>query len=102
MQVAQCQTITKLRVLSSGQQLLRLDFENKFAKAQAQALSERCLKVLADYDLLILSDYNKGSLGDIQALIQAASALSMPVLHPKAYAVDHYRNATLLTQHERV
>jgi D-beta-D-heptose 7-phosphate kinase/D-beta-D-heptose 1-phosphate adenosyltransferase len=97
-QAYQCQTITKLRVLSSGQQLLRLDFEKQFSKADSKELSDLCLTALPDYDILVLSDYNKGSLGNMQVLIQAARALAIPVLvDPKAYAVDNYRHATLLT-----
>lgn len=91
-------TIMKLRVLSSGQQLLRLDFEKKFDKQDALKLTHQCIEQLASYQVLVLSDYAKGTLAEPQALIQAAKALSIPVIvDPKGLDIDRYRGATLLT-----
>ncbi|WP_114416778.1 bifunctional D-glycero-beta-D-manno-heptose-7-phosphate kinase/D-glycero-beta-D-manno-heptose 1-phosphate adenylyltransferase HldE [Marinospirillum perlucidum] len=89
-------TITKLRVMSRNQQLLRLDFEEKlesepgFTQAFSQALPEQ--------DLIILSDYAKGTLQEVQALIQQAKAAGKKVLvDPKGKDFSIYRHATLLT-----
>jgi D-beta-D-heptose 7-phosphate kinase/D-beta-D-heptose 1-phosphate adenosyltransferase len=91
-------TITKLRVISRHQQLLRLDFEERFAAADAQQLVDTVLPCIGDFDALVLSDYAKGALADPQPLIAAAKKLGIPVLvDPKGSDFRRYRGATLLT-----
>ncbi|MGB1263222.1 MAG: bifunctional D-glycero-beta-D-manno-heptose-7-phosphate kinase/D-glycero-beta-D-manno-heptose 1-phosphate adenylyltransferase HldE [Cognaticolwellia sp.] len=91
-------TITKLRVLSRNQQLLRLDFEESFADVNKDELVEQTQALVAQHDLLLLSDYNKGTLSEVQALIKAAKAQNVPVLvDPKGTDFSRYRGATLLT-----
>lgn len=91
-------TITKLRVMSRNQQLLRLDFEESFADADKQPLLERTKALVAEHDLLLLSDYDKGTLSEVQALIQVAKAENVPVLvDPKGTDFSRYRGATLIT-----
>ena len=53
--VADKPTITKLRVLSRHQQLIRLDFEQEFAQADAQGLAGKPQALIKDVDLLIFS-----------------------------------------------
>jgi D-beta-D-heptose 7-phosphate kinase/D-beta-D-heptose 1-phosphate adenosyltransferase len=91
-------TITKLRVLSRNQQLLRLDFEESFAEIDKQPLIEQTKALVANHDLLLLSDYDKGTLSDVQALIKAANEHNVPVLvDPKGTDFSRYRGATLIT-----
>ncbi len=91
-------TITKLRVISRHQQLIRMDFEDGFAVSDAAALSEKALQLLSPVGALILSDYAKGALADPQPLILAAKAAGIPVLvDPKGSDFSRYRGATLLT-----
>ncbi len=91
-------TITKLRVMSRSQQLLRLDFEESFADADKQPLLAQTKALVAEHDLLLLSDYDKGTLSDVQSLIQAAKAHNVPVLvDPKGTDFSRYRGATLIT-----
>ncbi|WP_019528835.1 bifunctional D-glycero-beta-D-manno-heptose-7-phosphate kinase/D-glycero-beta-D-manno-heptose 1-phosphate adenylyltransferase HldE [Dasania marina] len=91
-------TITKLRVISRHQQLLRMDFEEAFSVAAADGLSEKARAMLPGMGALILSDYDKGALLDPQPLIQAAKALNIPILvDPKGTDFSRYRGATLLT-----
>lgn len=91
-------TITKLRVLSRNQQLLRLDFEESFAEIDKQPLIEQTKALIANHDLLLLSDYDKGTLSDVQALIKAANEHNVPVLvDPKGTDFARYRGATLIT-----
>lgn len=91
-------TITKLRVISRNQQLLRMDFEQPFAANAAVELSVQATRVIANYKAVILSDYAKGVLVDPQPLIRAARAAGVPVLvDPKGSDFERYRNATLLT-----
>lgn len=91
-------TITKLRVISRHQQLLRLDFEDAFTPEDARLLSEVALAAMAEAKALVLSDYAKGALQDPQPLIQAARKQGIPVLvDPKGTDFRRYRGATLLT-----
>lgn len=91
-------TITKLRVLSRHQQLIRLDFEEGFANVDQQPLLERIQHALPSMGALILSDYAKGALSKIQGMIALARAANVPVLiDPKGTDFERYRGATLLT-----
>ncbi|MCU7843670.1 MAG: bifunctional D-glycero-beta-D-manno-heptose-7-phosphate kinase/D-glycero-beta-D-manno-heptose 1-phosphate adenylyltransferase HldE [Candidatus Thiodiazotropha sp. (ex Monitilora ramsayi)] len=91
-------TITKLRVISRNQQLIRLDFEDGFPNVSSEALTERYKALLSDCDLVVLSDYNKGTLHDMQVFIETARAQNKPVLvDPKVRDFNPYRGATLIT-----
>ncbi|PHM23210.1 bifunctional D-glycero-beta-D-manno-heptose-7-phosphate kinase/D-glycero-beta-D-manno-heptose 1-phosphate adenylyltransferase HldE [Xenorhabdus ehlersii] len=91
-------TITKLRVLSRNQQLLRLDFEEGFQNIDAQPLLEKIQQSLPHIGALVLSDYAKGALSQIQAMIKLANEANVPVLiDPKGSDFSRYRGATLLT-----
>jgi D-beta-D-heptose 7-phosphate kinase/D-beta-D-heptose 1-phosphate adenosyltransferase len=91
-------TITKLRVISRNQQLLRLDFEAGFAPAQSTSLLSLLAEELPGAGALVLSDYGKGTLAEPAAWIAAARARGVPVLvDPKGRDFGRYRGATLLT-----
>ncbi|MDC9592149.1 bifunctional D-glycero-beta-D-manno-heptose-7-phosphate kinase/D-glycero-beta-D-manno-heptose 1-phosphate adenylyltransferase HldE [Xenorhabdus sp. IM139775] len=91
-------TITKLRVLSRNQQLLRLDFEEGFQNVDAQPMLEKIQQSLPHIGALVLSDYAKGALSQVQAMIQLANEANVPVLiDPKGSDFNRYRGATLLT-----
>jgi len=97
-QVADSATITKLRVLSRHQQLIRLDFEDGFNTYHGEGLLQRYQQQLTTAGAVILSDYGKGTLREIQGFIQAARAKNIPVLiDPKGNDFDRYRGATLIT-----
>jgi len=91
-------TITKLRVISRQQQLIRLDFEEHFKGRGSKGLGERVEKHIKGCGALILSDYAKGTLEDVQSLIELARANQVPVLvDPKGTDFSRYRGATLIT-----
>ncbi len=91
-------TITKLRVMSRNQQLLRLDFEKSFAEADKAALTQAFYAALPEHDLVVLSDYAKGCLTDAQAFIQAAKeAGKQVIIDPKGNDFSRYAGATLIT-----
>ncbi|SFC64221.1 bifunctional D-glycero-beta-D-manno-heptose-7-phosphate kinase/D-glycero-beta-D-manno-heptose 1-phosphate adenylyltransferase HldE [Pragia fontium] len=91
-------TITKLRVLSRNQQLLRLDFEEGFDNVDAQPILDRVQRALPQLGALVLSDYAKGALTSVQSLIQLGREAGVPVLiDPKGADFERYRGATLLT-----
>lgn len=81
-------TITKLRVLSRNQQLIRLDFEEGFEGVDPQPLHERINQALSSI----------GALASVQQMIQLARKAGVPVLiDPKGTDFERYRGATLLT-----
>jgi len=91
-------TITKLRVLSRNQQLIRLDFEESFANIDKSTLEQSVERLLADHNVLLLSDYNKGTLSQVQSLIAAAKKNNkIVVVDPKGTDFTKYRGATILT-----
>lgn len=90
-------TITKLRILSGHQQLIRLDFEDSFAAADAAPLLEKLDQALPDFDVLILSDYAKGGLAAVKEMIALARKHNVPVMiDPKGTSFEKYRGATLI------
>ena len=91
-------TITKLRALAQSQQLLRLDFEDGFAGFDPALLAERVATALDEADVLLLSDYGKGALREVQGLIALARERGVPVVvDPKGSDFARYRGATLIT-----
>lgn len=93
-------TITKLRVISRQQQLIRLDFEEKLADIDInqEDLITRFKQHLTQANLVILSDYNKGTLSNPQIFIQLAREANVPILiDPKSKDFSIYRGATMIT-----
>lgn len=91
-------TITKLRVLSRNQQLIRLDFEEGFDNVDVAPVLERIEQALPHIGALVLSDYAKGALTHVEKMIALANKANVPVLiDPKGNNFERYRGATLLT-----
>lgn len=94
-------TIAKLRVISRNQQLIRLDFEQSFDAEGAfdrDAFLAGCTELLDEVGAVVCSDYGKGTLAAVDALIGAARARSVPVLvDPKGTDWRRYSGATLIT-----
>ncbi|MFT5658328.1 MAG: D-beta-D-heptose 7-phosphate kinase/D-beta-D-heptose 1-phosphate adenosyltransferase [Gammaproteobacteria bacterium] len=96
-----CRTITKLRVMSRNQQLIRLDFEDTFSNADSAQLFASFEDQVKNCDVVVLSDYGKGTLRDIPALIKTARDAGKAILvDPKGNDFSIYRNATLITPNE--
>ena len=92
------ETIVKLRVLSRNQQLLRMDFEESLASHANDLFVRYAQQHLADADLVVFSDYAKGSLALVQPLLAHCNDLNKPTLvDPKGLDFERYRGATLLT-----
>jgi D-glycero-beta-D-manno-heptose-7-phosphate kinase len=91
-------TTVKLRVVGRQQQLLRIDFENMPSRA---VLSDKLAEfdtLAADCDVIIFSDYGKGSLAHVDKMIAAArEAGKRTLVDPKGDDYDRYRGATVLT-----
>lgn len=91
-------TITKLRVMSRNQQLIRLDFEEGLGEVDPAQLTARVEAALPEADLMILSDYGKGTLSDVQGLIALGRRLGKRVLvDPKGSDFARYRGASVIT-----
>lgn len=91
-------TITKLRVISQHQQLIRIDFEEAFAATDVAGLEARVARQLDGIQALVLSDYAKGALQQIPGLITLARERGIPVIvDPKGSDFERYRGATLIT-----
>jgi D-beta-D-heptose 7-phosphate kinase/D-beta-D-heptose 1-phosphate adenosyltransferase len=96
--VANFPTITKLRVMSRHQQLIRLDFEDGFHNVDASDLLHQYHAELTQSQVVVLSDYGKGTLNNVQPFISLAKQMKKPVLvDPKGHDFSIYQNATLIT-----
>ena len=96
--VAGSPTIIKSRVVSQGQQLLRLDFEDGFADAPFAALEQAFGELLPQVDAVVFSDYAKGCLRQIEELIAMARTADKPVfVDPKGADFSRYKGASVLT-----
>ena len=93
-------TISKLRILASQQQLLRIDNEEEFSDEDWQSsLSQFKKHVSLDKNkVLIISDYDKGTLKNIPSLISAAKKKNKLVLvDPKGKDFGKYKGADVIT-----
>ena len=91
-------TTVKLRVIGRQQQLLRMDFENEpdhdALASQAQAFD----RLAPMHDAVLFSDYGKGGLAHITAMIHTARARKKAVLiDPKGSDYSRYAGATVIT-----
>jgi D-beta-D-heptose 7-phosphate kinase/D-beta-D-heptose 1-phosphate adenosyltransferase len=95
-------TITKRRVLSRHQQLIRLDYEDDANLVKTDGFVEKYIELLEHVDIVILSDYAKGGLINVNALIKHAKTKNIPVLvDPKSKDFNCYKNANILTPNEK-
>ena len=91
-------TTLKLRVLSRSQQLIRLDFEARPGAAALAALQAAFADTLEWAQVVVLSDYGKGTLAAAAELIALARHHGRPVIvDPKGHDYAPYAGASLLT-----
>ncbi|GAB3250301.1 bifunctional heptose 7-phosphate kinase/heptose 1-phosphate adenyltransferase [Chitinimonas naiadis] len=91
-------TTVKLRVVARQQQLIRLDFEYSPSHEVLAAKLDDFRLALHEHDVVVLSDYGKGGLTHVRAMIEAARAAGKLVLvDPKGDDYARYAGATLLT-----
>ncbi len=91
-------TIIKLRVIGRQQQLLRIDFEEAPSKEVLRDKLSQFHTLLPNQDVIILSDYAKGSLVNVQDMIASAIKLGKTVLvDPKGSNFLPYSGASILT-----
>jgi len=91
-------TVTKLRVMSRHQQLMRLDFEDGFIGQDLSELEKAFAAQLDDHNIVVCSDYGKGSLRQVRRLIELCNEKNIPVLvDPKGNDFEKYTGASLIT-----
>lgn len=91
-------TSIKQRIISRNQQLIRADFEGDPEIGSVQTLVKTTQSHLGDHDVLVLSDYGKGSLKAVEQIIEAARQGKVPVLvDPKGADFTKYSGATMIT-----
>ena len=91
-------TVTKQRIVVSQQQLLRLDREEYFSKEDALGLKKIIASELKKYSVVILSDYGKGTLQDIKAIITLAKENNCKILvDPKGKDFKKYQGVSIIT-----
>lgn len=91
-------TSIKQRVISRNQQLIRADFEGAPTNSSTDQLLNEVPRLLDQHDVLVLSDYGKGALLQVEKLIELAMQRNMPVLvDPKGADFFRYAGASLIT-----
>ncbi len=91
-------TITKLRVISRHQQLIRLDFEDSFAMLESAGIEEAFRDAVTGSGAIVLSDYGKGTLAEVGTLIRVAREHRVAVVvDPKGTDFGRYAGATVIT-----
>lgn len=91
-------TTLKMRVLGRQQQLLRVDFEEHPDDGSVNGIVERARALAPQHDVIVLSDYSKGVLANVEQIIAVARDAGVPVLvDPKGQRYQRYRGATMLT-----
>jgi D-glycero-beta-D-manno-heptose-7-phosphate kinase len=91
-------TTVKLRVIARQQQLIRLDFEETPSQTALEQKLARFEKALVTADVLVLSDYGKGALSQVAAMIEYAQTQNKVILvDPKGEDYEKYRGATVIT-----
>lgn len=99
-------TTRKLRVVSAGQQIVRVDFEETGALATTDIarIGRAVDSILTSCDVLVVSDYNKGACHAevLRHAIAAARTRGIPVLcDPKGRDYAKYAGASIITPNRR-
>jgi D-beta-D-heptose 7-phosphate kinase/D-beta-D-heptose 1-phosphate adenosyltransferase len=91
-------TICKERITVNSQQLLRIDSERRFSVPSANKLVDSLFDRLGDYDAVIISDYDKGSVNCLKKLIALCREKKiLTVVDPKGSDFSKYHGASIIT-----
>ena len=92
-----CHTIKKLRIFSKHHQMIRLDFESKKEKYKIK-IDNKLKKKINNHKLILISDYEKGSLIEVKKIIDYAKFKSkLIIVDPKGNDFSKYKGASILT-----
>jgi D-beta-D-heptose 7-phosphate kinase/D-beta-D-heptose 1-phosphate adenosyltransferase len=95
-------TTSKTRILARGQQVVRVDTEERMPLSDALESDFRdwAASAVADVGAVVVSDYSKGLLSEAitQWIVAAATSAGVPVVvDPKGREYGRYRGATVVT-----
>lgn len=91
-------TIIKLRVIGQLQQILRIDFEKEPDHEALIQVVKHFESLVYSHDVVIFSDYGKGTLTHIDQMIHLARDAKKTILvDPKGTNWDRYRGASVIT-----
>ena len=95
-------TTLKSRIIGNDQQLIRLDHEDRNKSNMHSELYKRVIKYAKNSDLIIMSDYDKGSVKPIASdIISFANKNSIKVIiDPKGTDYSTYENAYMVKPNE--
>ena len=97
----QINTTLKMRILGRKQQMLRVDFEHEPTEYSLKELYGSIEELIPTHDILVLSDYAKGALRHVDAIIKVARRHGLTVLvDPKGDDYQAYAHANLLTPNQ--
>ena len=84
--------------MSRSQQLMRLDFEDGFIGQDLSLLEKEFESQLKNHNIVVCSDYGKGTLRNVKRLIELCNKNDVPVLvDPKGSDFEKYAGANLIT-----
>ncbi|MFL6692401.1 MAG: D-glycero-beta-D-manno-heptose-7-phosphate kinase [Ramlibacter sp.] len=91
-------TTVKLRVIGRQQQLLRMDFENEPDHEVLAQQTEAFAQLAPGHGAVLFSDYGKGGLAHIPAMVaNARQAGKVVLVDPKGSDYNRYRGASIIT-----
>lgn len=91
-------TITKLRILSKNQQLLRTDFEIPIVHPSQDSAFKTFQKKLQTHNAVIISDYGKGLITNLEQYISAANEQKkIIIVDPKGKNFYKYKGSSIIT-----
>ena len=95
-------TTLKSRIIGNDQQLMRLDHEDRNKSNMHGELLKRAIKYAKNSDLIVLSDYDKGSVKSVAAdIISFANKNNIKVIiDPKGSDYSMYTNAYMVKPNE--
>jgi D-beta-D-heptose 7-phosphate kinase/D-beta-D-heptose 1-phosphate adenosyltransferase len=90
-------TTQKTRLVVGSQQIARVDRDVRPTAQTQQRLLDEYERQVGNYDLVVFSDYAKGTLDRLPEFLDAAARLGVPTLvDPKRITPEFYRGAFLL------
>lgn len=91
-------TITKLRIYSYGQQMIRADFEDSNFRIEKEAIYDHIKSLFPENHFLVISDYDKGCINSSQEVINEAKKHGLKVItDPKGKSYEKYRGTNYIT-----
>ncbi len=91
-------TITKIRILSKENHVIRLDLENSFSDFDAKVLTKKIEKVLEKVNSVVISDYGKGTLSEVNKIVKLSKRRKIPVyVDPKGDNFEKYKYSNIIT-----